>query len=429
MKKWLVFLLLALLALAPCHAEDMEIMDWASPTPAPTSEPTPTPSPAPASYENFQDIEVEGVAWGFGREFYPMSEIMIEAIEASAEIEDVRFSWTDQAEYREIEEDIDATVNQDTDAGRTVYKIYPDCGTYTEELDKTIHFKELDLYLPDIPELEGDQWINFRVGDERVNVNLRLKYLGDYQKDQGWELENWSFTVARVVGPAEGVGAVGLQTGKIRDSWEEILAAIDDGTAKERYAVGAWKELELDGIGTINMQLAGFELDTLSGGAGKAATTWIAKDLLPETRRMNQEYRDGRNGTGAIGGWESCELRAYLQEEVLQAFPAVVRDRVQWVDKEQTSLNMSRTKVGQTTSDNLWIPSLEEVFGEDSLYYELFQNSTARLSKVLSQSSSSSWWWLRSVYNATGFYYVGSNGRGNSFYANYSGGIALGFCL
>lgn len=90
---------------------------------------------------------------------------------------------------------------------------------------------------------------------------------------------------------------------EIADSWDEILAAIDDGTARERYPVGATKELDLGDFGTIRMQLAGFDLDDRADGSGKAATTWIALDLL-DARIMNQALAGYRRlaGYGPAGG-------------------------------------------------------------------------------------------------------------------------------
>ena len=451
MKKLLVFLMIALLALAPCraeiNAEEMPLMDWSRPTP--TAEPT--PGPTPASYENFRSVELKGALYGIGRGFHPQSEIDILIRDNAAELEDLQFSWTYQPEEADYDGNWESSVSRDTDAGRTIY-LHLQGEAFAEAYPGESVGTALWVFLPDIPELAGDQWISFRVGDERVTMSFRLTYLGDYQEDKGWELEDRGAAVTRLVAlpatatpeptpeptptptpkptpePTATPRPIVLQENEIQDSWEEILAAIDDGTAKQRYAVGAWKSLTLVGIGTIDMQLAGFELDTLSDGTGKAATTWIAKELLPKKRRMNPGY-DGSIGTGAIGGWESCELRAYLQDYILRAFPTVVRDRLQWVDKTQSAYDENRDRFTQLTSDNLWIPSREEVFGEDSLYYELFRDSAENRVKTQGQSSSASWWWLRSASLNNNFCTVTNGGSSYTNGANYTGGLAVGFCL
>jgi hypothetical protein len=207
-----------------------------------------------------------------------------------------------------------------------------------------------------------------------------------------------------------------LQTGEISESWEEIVAAIDDGSARQRYAVGATKALDLDGIGMIHMQLAGFDLDARSDGQGKAATSWIAVELLPEKHAMNEKWTNK-------GGWEDCKMRAYLQNAVLPAIPMVVRERIASVEKYQRL----KPDVLQVTNDEIWIPAFDEVFGEEALYYELFQNSAEK--RVKKRNDSAAWWWLRSAYNYTYFYGVDINGNYTGYSADTAGGVALGFCL
>ena len=209
-----------------------------------------------------------------------------------------------------------------------------------------------------------------------------------------------------------------LQTGEISDSWEQIVAAIDDGSARQRYAVGATKALDLEGIGVIHMQLAGFDLDTRSDGQGKAATTWIAAELLPEGHVMNE------NGT-AEGGWRDSDMRAYLQNEVLPAIPTIVRKKIVCVEKHQL-LGYGELQV---TSDEIWIPANHEMFGgEDGLYYELYQNSDEK--RVKTRNGSAAEWWLRSAESINTFYNVSTHGDSFFLYIPYvSYGVALGFCL
>jgi hypothetical protein len=206
-----------------------------------------------------------------------------------------------------------------------------------------------------------------------------------------------------------------IQTGEISDSWDEIIAAIDDGSARQRYAVGATKELDLGALGVIHMQLAGFELDERTDG-GKAATTWIAVELLPEGHVMNKYgYNEG--------GWRDSEVRAYLQDTVYKAVPDAVRDRLVQVTKTQHNI----IKGEQSTDDLIWIPDKDEVLGDDSLYYGLFRNTNEN--RIKRQNGSASWWWLRSANINNYFCGVNFNGNYYTSSANGSGGVALGFCL
>jgi len=53
------------------------------------------------------------------------------------------------------------------------------------------------------------------------------------------------------------------------------------------HRIGATKELNLGKLGTVHMQLAGFELDDRAGDLGEAASTWIAVELLSDECVMN----------------------------------------------------------------------------------------------------------------------------------------------
>ena len=215
---------------------------------------------------------------------------------------------------------------------------------------------------------------------------------------------------------------------EIPDSWEEIIAAIDDGTAQRRYAVGAYKPLDLGQFGIINMQLAGFNLDDRADGNGKAATTWLAKEILSETHRWNPEQDDNKEGTGTIGGWAKCELRKWMNERVRPAIPVNVRDRLVSVKKSQKCYDTNRNWIQQTTEDRIWIPSYDEVFGNQSLYYGLFRDQDYR--RVKTRDGSAAWWWLRSAYNGNRASSVYTGGGYNSYTVyNSSGGVVVGFCL
>lgn len=205
--------------------------------------------------------------------------------------------------------------------------------------------------------------------------------------------------------------------GEISDSWEQIIAAITYGTARQRYQIGDTKELDLGELGVIHMQLAGFDLDERSDG-GKAVTTWIALELLPEGHVMNE------NGS-TEGGWRDSDLRAYLNEVVYGAIPQAVRERLICVKKRQYDL---AEQAENETDEWIWIPNRNELLGEDALYNELFGDSY--LSRVKqNQEGSFAWWWLRSAYTEYAFYAVNSNGNISYTGAGARGGVVIGFCL
>ena len=251
-----------------------------------------------------------------------------------------------------------------------------------------------------------------------------------------------------------GDSAVEMQTDsplgrEISDSWDNIISAIDDGTARFRYMIGDSKSLELGNLGSVKMVLAGFELDDRSDNQGKANTTWIASEVLID-HRMNPdtEYYDdgwGIDGTGGLGGWSASELRKYLNSTLLPAMPECLRRRIVSVIKRQNNPVAGKgwsNILADSTDDQLWIPSLEEVFGDEALYRELFPEI------VYCQQHLSGCWWLRTAANSAEFYFIYSDYSGGKpsyvWYGNAKSsyrstlsynnssceyGVVLGFCL
>lgn len=361
-------------------------------------------------------------------------------------------------------------------------------------------------------------------------------------------------------------------TETITDSWEEILAAVANGTYKTKYQVGDTKILDVGSEGSVCMQIAAFDADTLADGTGKAPISWISEQLLITSHRMNpalvgkvdelrfdpsaqyqwaavedasntfkstnqkkgnttswggwkvtpaasgtltinwtvdsesanfdyldvyvngvakaskkggsgqsgsftvdmvagtsinviasyrkdgsgdqgtdtatvaftadanfsvsaitetvviQEGRPATEGTGSIGGWEKSEMRAYLNDSVKPQIPALVRAAIKPVTKTHPAYNTNQTNFTQTTTDEVWLPSYNEMFGSSSLYYPLFQNTNANRIKKKAGATSASWWWLRSAYNNYHFGFVRSGGNYADTSADYSVGVALGFC-
>lgn len=90
-----------------------------------------------------------------------------------------------------------------------------------------------------------------------------------------------------------------LEVAEIIDSWDAILAAVADGTYATKYKIGNYKPLDLGAQGTVNMQIIAFNKDSLADGTGTAPITWLSKELLASSHRMNPslgtsyKYEDG----------------------------------------------------------------------------------------------------------------------------------------
>lgn len=223
---------------------------------------------------------------------------------------------------------------------------------------------------------------------------------------------------------------------EVLDEWSLLFKAIDDGTYKEKYAIGDTIPLDLGDEGIINMQIAAFDTDTLSDGSGTAPVSFVGKELLATSYRMNPA-RSGssgayREGTGCVGGWASCVLRSWLSDSILPLIPESVRSHIVTVKKTQKSCSSSAVLGGQTCSDQLWIPSKEECYSTDNThtYVGLFPDAASRI-KMKAGASDALVWWNRTAVNsqAMAFGAFSAAGGNSTSYAQYTRGVCLGFCV
>jgi hypothetical protein len=226
---------------------------------------------------------------------------------------------------------------------------------------------------------------------------------------------------------------LGLEPQTITDSWSEIFAAEQDGTYSTKYSIGDTKMLDLGTEGKHLMEIVAFDTDDKADGSGKAKITWISKDQLNTTQKMNasQKTVDGETAYTA-GGYEHSDMRAYLKDTVKPLIPETVRNAIVPVTKIQsTYTDGALVKNGQATTDDVWIPSDHEVgFGTGyettgAVYSSKFTNNASRIKKRMGSAEN---WWLRSANYTYSFRYVSSDG--NSAYSGvyFASGVALGFC-
>ena len=210
-------------------------------------------------------------------------------------------------------------------------------------------------------------------------------------------------------------------------SWESVAYNIEAGTYKSTYAIGDCVPLDLGSEGVINMQIAAFDTDDLADGSGKAAITWVAKELLATYHRMNPMMQNETLGTGSLGGWESCEMRSYLSNTIKPIIPTNAASLIEPVVKSQYAVKATVTQYHtQTTIDEIWIPTSKEVNG--GVYAKLFADNAARKKGRPGQAAYP--WWLRNGRdtNAAQFYYVQNSGSCLYTAAQNANGVCIGFC-
>lgn len=200
-------------------------------------------------------------------------------------------------------------------------------------------------------------------------------------------------------------------------NWNAIQNSIINNSYRSIYSIGNEIPLELDGIGTIHMQIVAFDKDILANETGHAHITFISKEILPSV--WGHYYNS----------WSDSGIRNnFLENTIKNKIPNNVLSMIKKVKKKQHSEN------NKDTEDFLWIPSEGELFGGDSqyekdmpVYSDIFNNDSNRIKL---RNGSADIWWTRSWAIQNRFVTVKNDGSKQSTYNNnYSLGIVIGFCV
>lgn len=220
-------------------------------------------------------------------------------------------------------------------------------------------------------------------------------------------------------------------------SWAGVAANIADGSYASVYKVGDLVPLDLGDEGLVNMQIAAFDADDLADGSGKAPISWISKELLKTSHRMNPALvtnDDGtyQEGTGTIGGWAKSELRTYLNGTILPMIPSDVQEMIKSVTKYSNGTDPNGGAAQNAVSeDSVWIPNRSELNNvaetAGAKYDVLFTNANSRLKCKIETSSVTTWWTRTRSYNKA-FCKIGTSGVSSDGISSEMHGIALGFC-
>ena len=208
------------------------------------------------------------------------------------------------------------------------------------------------------------------------------------------------------------------------------------------------KQLELADGTTTEVQILGFYHDDKSDGSGKAGISFVFRDAIGQ-HVMNS------NGT-TEGGWANCEMRAWMNSDLIALLPEDLQSRIVPVNKLTNSVGFTGDPNSVTaSSDSLWLLSQIEIEGpsdgSNSAYfgaldcegsqYQLYANCGAArnvplptLQKTLATApgiSAVPWWQRSSAADvAANFYYTSEGGeafRGGA--ASNAFGVAPGFCI
>ena len=209
--------------------------------------------------------------------------------------------------------------------------------------------------------------------------------------------------------------------------------------ALDDYEPGDTKTITVGGV-DYTMRIVGIAEDTISNSTSKAGLSIIFDELLNTTYQMN-------SSNITTDGWGACALRTTLNDEngsIFTSLPAELQSAIVQVKKPYYDVTSSSTLV---SNDKLWIPSLAE-FGfvstgsyhtesteavDNASYVAAFGNTNlttnSKAQYIKYRGNSATYWWLRSAYSANVFCNVNLGGNASSGNADYSRGVALGFCI
>ncbi len=304
--------------------------------------------------------------------------------------------------------------------------------------------------------------VNFYDGDtllktEQVAYGNSSTY--QYVKP-GYEFKGWTPTPTNVTANMDCYGEW-EESLEITDSWDEIIAAAEDGTYATKYKIGQYKPIDLGSEGVIRMQLvftkdsnnyAGLKKEFLYDDASTPASmTFVAIDLLATRKPMYTE-NTANTATGSFG-WSGSDLRAYLQDTIKPLLPSNVAAAIKTVRKYTHEwVNRTRTYNVESAED-LWIPSVYEMYYSSQTGYEQYgaayrsgfggyYKDDAALAKAYADAgeyaNTAGSYWLRSVNKSATYTdaskqwmsIVSTNGTPTSTLINSSSrGVCIGFCI
>ena len=171
-------------------------------------------------------------------------------------------------------------------------------------------------------------------------------------------------------------------------TWKQVHQWIRSGYAESMIGMNAKKDLfNRHGYKIATMRLVDFDRDVDKNG-DKIKTTWIASE---STLRCSMNVDTNGNST-TLGGWSSSEARNYLNDYIFEQLPEDLQNAIVPAIKKSDSRKPFTLNPGRRyfpsiiqTIDKIWIPSMEEVFGN---WFESLQGQ-GRQYKRFSESFSS----------------------------------------
>ena len=116
-----------------------------------------------------------------------------------------------------------------------------------------------------------------------IIAGLGTVYVPDNLVDSYKAAANWGMCRNRIY-PISAYPITDYET--IKDTWDEIIAAENNGTYLTKYKIGDTKLFKVNNVDTY-AQIAGFDQDDRTDASGKAHISWLVLHFYPTARRMD----------------------------------------------------------------------------------------------------------------------------------------------
>ena len=243
------------------------------------------------------------------------------------------------------------------------------------------------------------------------------------------------------------------------DDWSTIITVAQNGNTSV-YTVGSTKSvtlnIDLDEDGTpedhtYTLRIANNSTpaECSSEGFSQTACGFVLEfaDIIT-IHQMNPFYDNGTIGTGNVGGWASSEMRTYINSDIYNALPAVLKNAI--IDTTVVSGHGPKDTTNFTSTDKLYLLSTHEVWedvdgntssGIDYMdtaynntrqldYYRDLNITTSSYAGAKKQNNGSDdFWWLRSAlsYDQYAFLFIYNHGNWDRTNSNGTNGVAPAF--
>ena len=253
------------------------------------------------------------------------------------------------------------------------------------------------------------------------------------------------------------------------NDWSTISEVSDAGTGANYWSVGDRKQVTLNGtVGSCSFSnystyafIIGFNHNSSREGSNKihfqlaktalsGGTDICFTDSSYNSSGSSAAFRMNTSNTNS-GGWEDSYMRNSIcgtsktstSGRFMGAIPSALRNALKSVTKytDNTGNASTSSSAVTATTDYIFLLSEYEVFGSCSIansneasrqqQYAYYSAGNSKVKYRHTSTSSTATWWLRSAFRAISgsFALVGTYGTVDYSFANFSLGVAPGFCV